>query len=304
MSNIQIRFFSSLNSAVPTVLLLDEYPNAKLAYSMRKLRNSYAGSCIRVRRSSDNAEQDIGFSNNELDQAALLSFVGANDGFVTVWYNQKTTSNKAFNTTAIYQPRIVSSGVVETVNGKPAIYCGPNAVLYAGDTSTLKYLHDGTIRSSTVTVMQTASVLSGLKFLWLTGTSGGGSIQAQMYFSGTSIRQQIKNGPGQINNTGPTNSVSTSSDYLVWQTFDGGNPTPSEKIIMSLNGGSDIATNAATFTPSTANSTMSLHLFNYRYPQVGYGTNGYCQEMIFWEYDYTGDKAAISDNINNYYGIY
>jgi hypothetical protein len=152
--------------------------------------------------------------------------------------------------------------------------------------------------------MQTASVLSGLKFLWLTGTSGGGSIQAQMYFSGTSIRQQIKNGPGQINNTGPTNSVSTSSDYLVWQTFDGGNPTPSEKIIMSLNAGSDIATNTGSFTPSTANSTLRMHLFNYRYPQVGYGTNGYCQEMIFWNDNYTADKSAISGNINSYYGIY
>jgi len=306
MSNIQIRFFSSLNSAVPTVLLLDEYPNAKVAYSMRKIRSDYAGACLRVRRSSDNTEQDIGFSGNELDTAALLSFVGANDGFVTVWYNQKTASDKANNSTAIYQPRIVSSGVVDTMgaNGKPAMFCGANAVLYAGNTSTFKYLHDGTIRSSTVSVMQTASVLSGLKFLWLTGTSGGGSIQAQMYFSGTSIRQQIKNGPGSINNAGPTNSVATSTDYLVWQTFDGGNPTPSEKMIMNLNGGADIDNNTSVFTPSTLDSTLRLHLFNYRYPQVGYGTNGYCQEMIFWEDDYTGDKAAISDNINNYYGIY
>jgi hypothetical protein len=303
MSNIQIRFFSSLNSD-PTVFLLDEYPNAKVAYSMRKISSTYTSACLRVRRSSDNTEQDIGFVSNELDTAALLSFVGANDGFVTRWYNQKGTGDNANNSTATYQPRIVSSGVVETVNGKPAMFCGANAVLYAGNTETFKYLHDGTIRSSTVTVMQTAPVLSGLKFLWLTGTSGSGSIQAQMYFQGTSIRQQIKNATGSINNAGATNSVSTSSDYLVWQTFDGGNSTPSEKMIMNLNGGVDIDNNNNTFTPSTANSTLRMHLFNYRYPSVGYGTNGYCQEMIFWEDDYTGDKDAISDNINSYYGIY
>jgi|AOAMet1_04_M0_20_1038515.scaffolds.fasta_scaffold03759_2 hypothetical protein len=285
---------------------LDDYPNAKAAYSLRKLSSTYAGSCIRVRRLADNAEQDIGFVDYELDTASLTTFIGGDTGFVTTWYNQSPTSSgdNANNSTAIYQPMIIDRGVLQTVGGKPAIYCGANAVLYAGDTTTFKYLHDGTIRSSTVTVMQTASVLSGLKFLWLTGTSGGGSIQAQMYFSGTSIRQQIKNGPGQINNTGPTNSVSTSSDYLVWQTFDGGNPTPSEKIIMSLNAGSDIATNTGSFTPSTANSTLRMHLFNYRYPQVGYGTNGYCQEMIFWNDNYTADKSAISGNINSYYGIY
>ena len=73
---------------------------------------------------------------------------------------------------------------------------------------------------------------------------------------------------------------------------------------MSLNAGSDIATNTGSFTPSTANSTLRMHLFNYRYPQVGYGTNGYCQEMIFWNDNYTADKSAISGNINSYYGIY
>ena len=33
-------------------LLLDTYPNAAVAYSLRKLRTAYSGSAIRVRRSS------------------------------------------------------------------------------------------------------------------------------------------------------------------------------------------------------------------------------------------------------------
>jgi hypothetical protein len=37
-------------------LLLDDYPNAAVAYSLRKLRTDYTGNSIRVRRSSDNAE--------------------------------------------------------------------------------------------------------------------------------------------------------------------------------------------------------------------------------------------------------
>ena len=45
-----------------TPLLLDIYTGAAAAYSVRKLRNAYTGSAIRVRRSSDNTEQDIGFT--------------------------------------------------------------------------------------------------------------------------------------------------------------------------------------------------------------------------------------------------
>jgi hypothetical protein len=83
-----------------------------------------------VRRSSDNAEQDIGFSAGELDQTALLAFVGLGNGFVTVWYDQSGFGRNAAQTTPANQPRIVNAGVVETQNGKPAIFLnGTNSVL-------------------------------------------------------------------------------------------------------------------------------------------------------------------------------
>jgi hypothetical protein len=103
-------------------LLLDLYPNAATAYSVRKLRTAYTGNCIRVRRSSDNAEQNIGFVNNELDTTSLLSFVGAGNGFVTTWYDQSGNGFDVTQTTAANQPRIVSSGVLELQNSKPTLY--------------------------------------------------------------------------------------------------------------------------------------------------------------------------------------
>lgn len=58
-------------------LLLDVVPDAAAAYSLRKLRGAYIGSAVRVRRSSDSTEQDIGFTTEgELDTTSLLSFVG------------------------------------------------------------------------------------------------------------------------------------------------------------------------------------------------------------------------------------
>lgn len=60
-------------------LLLDLFPNASVAYSLRKLRTAYTGSAIRVRRSSDNAEQDFGFDNSgDLDVNSIENFVGWN----------------------------------------------------------------------------------------------------------------------------------------------------------------------------------------------------------------------------------
>jgi hypothetical protein len=102
-------------------LLLDLFPNASVAYSLRKLRTAYSGSAIRVRR-TDLAEQDIGFnSSGQLDTVALLAFVGTgalDNGFVTKWYDQSTNVNDSTQTTAIRQPIIVSSGAILTQSGK------------------------------------------------------------------------------------------------------------------------------------------------------------------------------------------
>jgi hypothetical protein len=97
-------------------LILDSYPEASLAFSLRKLRDNYTGSCVKVRRSSDNAEQEFGFVNNYLDTAGLLSFCGNGDGFVVIWYDQSFGNGASFNPvvaeqyTATRQPRIVISG--------------------------------------------------------------------------------------------------------------------------------------------------------------------------------------------------
>jgi hypothetical protein len=108
-------------TAPPSALLLDTYPNARTAVSFRKLRSAYTGNCIRVRRSSDSALLDIGFVNNILDTATLTTFIGANSGFINIWYDQSTLGNNFIQSTSANQPAIIISGVLQTVNGKPAI---------------------------------------------------------------------------------------------------------------------------------------------------------------------------------------
>lgn len=100
-------------------LLLDLFPNARVAYSTRKLRTAYTGPAIRVRRDSDNAEQDIGFDgNNNLDTVAMLAFVGAGSGFVVTMYDQSGNNADVSQAAAAAQPRIVNVGVPVSVNGR------------------------------------------------------------------------------------------------------------------------------------------------------------------------------------------
>lgn len=89
-------------------------------FSPFKARKAYSGPAMRVRRSSDNAEQDIGFNRSGLDTAALMAFVGSGSGFVTTMYEQMGSGLHAVQDTASLQPNIVTSGVLEVLNGSPA----------------------------------------------------------------------------------------------------------------------------------------------------------------------------------------
>lgn len=111
---------SITQSAEATPLLLDTYTGA-VGFSLRKIRTAYTGDCIRVRRASDDAEQDIGFSGNDLDTAAIETFCSGTTGFVTTWYDQ-VGSNDAVEATTSRQAIIYESGaVVVNEHGLPAI---------------------------------------------------------------------------------------------------------------------------------------------------------------------------------------
>jgi hypothetical protein len=107
-------------------LLLNTYASASVAYSVRQLVNNYTGSLIRVRRSSDNTETNIGFDlDGNLDTTTLLTFVGRdtnNHGFVTTWYDQSGNRNHATQTATGSQPQIVNSGSVMLSGTRPSLY--------------------------------------------------------------------------------------------------------------------------------------------------------------------------------------
>lgn len=100
----------------PSTPHADDYVTVFGAWSVaKKLVSTYAGSLFRVRRSSDNTEQDIGFdSAGDVNTAAITSFVGANSGFVTKIYEQNATGRDFVQATTANQPRIVNAGTIDS----------------------------------------------------------------------------------------------------------------------------------------------------------------------------------------------
>lgn len=103
-------------------LLRREYcVDALMGFSFRYIDDEWANASnavCRIRRSSDNAEQD--FTADEITDGTLTTFTGAGDGHVVKWYDQTGNYFELFNNTAGNQAKLVTSGVLNTdTSGNP-----------------------------------------------------------------------------------------------------------------------------------------------------------------------------------------
>lgn len=90
-------------SGVPTLTV----PAGALGlYSVIKT-TGWAGNCLQVRRSSDNATLDIGFSGNVVDFASADAFAAGSNLFVTTFYDQSGNGKDLTQPTQANQPVFV-----------------------------------------------------------------------------------------------------------------------------------------------------------------------------------------------------
>ena len=255
-------------------LLLDLYPNASVAYSLRRLRTAYTGNCIRVRRSNDNTEQDIGFVNNVLDTASLLSFVGANNGFVTVWYDQSGNANNATQITALQQPQIVAGGVVNTlICGKPCITALPSRMDLANSITSVQQL-------SLFSVYEGRVVGQASYFI------GNLSSNLYLYAVGSTGNYLTNIGGGAAFNF----QTITSVDNRILSLFRN-----TSNLITSFQQKTQLTNTTTRSGNSTYNTILGISI-------LGYGKHS---EIIWWNgQDLISNQENISDKINEYYGIY
>jgi len=93
------------NSVSITTTIDIPLTDGKGVFSFFKLVDSYAGDCVRIRRSSDSTETDIGFSNSVIDEAAIETFVGTSYYQVVKVYNQ-VSNGDIHQSTANLQPHL------------------------------------------------------------------------------------------------------------------------------------------------------------------------------------------------------
>lgn len=257
--------------------LLDTYGGAAAAYSVRRLSSTYTGNLIEVRRSSDNTIQDIGYdANGDLDTTALLSFVGAGNGFVRTWYDQSGNSNDIATSTTTEQPQIISSGVLTLDNGKAAVdFDGSNDVLYL---------------STPINLGTTHYVFNTLN------QDTGGTIVAF----------------GSDSPVSNFNTFATGYQYNAQGSFgSGGTNNISSQILKTLyrQGTTSInvnenSTNVSSFSMGGANNDFYFRTLGARYSGKGFYFNGKQQELIIYTTDQSANQAGIESNINTYFSIY
>jgi hypothetical protein len=280
------RFWYYGASSAGASLLLDLYP-ATAAYSLRKLRTAYLGSAIRVRRSSDNAEQDIGFSGNDLDTASLLSFVGANNGFVTTWYDQQGANNLT-QSIIIRQPQIVSSGSTITRGGKGAVKFLNSRLLYNAN-----IFNTGGLNTSHFSVSNNDASPNSIGTIISTGLDFR-NIRLFNERSSINKRQMIINDASAVNYVVEMSTFRTDGNPLLHSNF----------IDSSYNmSGFD---NGNVGTTNTFVGTAILAILQMGVQATGTATplNGTIQEYIGFNTNESANRTAIETNINNYYGIY
>lgn len=280
-------------------LMLDSFRGAHFALSVRKLRNDYAGACMRVRRSSDNAEQDIGFDGTDLDTASLLSFVGAGSGYLHTWYDQSGNSNSPTQATTAAQPLIVASGVLNTEGGKPAIkFDGVDDYLLK--TALGARIDQRSIYA--VWLSNTAKVFGRVFAIWDGAGNDFNKIQAFAHTQNDSVRNAEAGVIG-----------SSSASYEVY----GGlfsTTTPQSLFVENIRGGrGDLFKNGAAFANDTSFNAFATTTTNNLY--VGAGNSGVSgvigsfgdvsiQELVYYPFDTSMVRTLIEANLNSYFQIY
>jgi len=253
--------------------LLDAYPNAAAAFSLRRLRTAYTGSAIRVRR-ADNTEQDIGFVNNELDTVSLLSFVGSGDGFVTVIYDQ-SGSNNMVQATANLQGKIANSGSIINLNDKPCIERSAND---DGGYLSAYAPNDG----ATVKGVYYVGYNNGNKSAILGSNTGGGD-QFYLAQSGNSAASLGAGGKVTVTNS-KVNNQTISSTITRGEMFT----KTDNQFLLSVNANYNFDNNVIGLGFKSSNP-------------VGFGMYTF-QELVIFEN--TTDYSEKQTEINNFYSIY
>ena len=277
-----------------TPLLLDTYPNAHRAYSVRKLRTDYTGYAMTVREGSGaNYTADVSFNDDGVvaadspvanlsggSGATIDEFMSSYDGFVTTWYDQSGEGSNATQGTAGGQPKIYSSGSIITEGDGDA-----TASLLFDGTDDVMYIDEYGLSLASVTAFTVLkNTDQSSEAVWFLSTASG-----NYYGHYKSTTDQFWYDDGSV-------SAATSTTDQKLFSYKGAIYSQ----ILYVNGA------AAT---GTGSSYASDYLTDSYLNGIGafagyYYWGGKFQEFIVYDSDQSSNLTAIESDINTAFNIY
>lgn len=275
------------------------------AYSVaRKIVSNYTGPLINVRRSSDNATQDIGFvsGTGDLDTSALSTFVGSNSAYVATLYDQSGNGRHLTQATTANQYRIVNAGTlsIKGANSKPALDgsvgsthmfdSSPGAYAAGSATFLAVYASAGALGTSKWLVTETLSSDNYGQYLPITNDSS----------SSTTISRSMRNNSAQ-------SFLSDRAATVTPAAFD-----TNQHVLTSVDSGSSFSqyvdgTIVGSATSYTRGSSISLDRFvlgcGIRLSGLVGNILGLPAELVVWYSALGGtDQSTAQANAKAYYG--
>jgi hypothetical protein len=250
---------------------LDNVPSGQLGIGLRKLRSAYTGKAIRLRRSSDNAEQDFGFVGTELDTAAIRTFLGGAQGFCTTMYDQSGAGGDVTQSDPSRQPLYVVYGL----NGKPVLRFDGNAI---------QNLYNSVYYPAPFTAIYTARQNGPNRQRMLTSSSGNWLMG---WWNGSNNQEYFE---GWVT-LSPGNSPSDSNPYIYSGTSDGNsNSELYQNGVFQYNGSGGLS----------GPSGIALGAWN----NTGEASDGdFTEVFVFSSVLSASDRQLIENSTGSYYGI-
>jgi hypothetical protein len=258
--------------------LLDDYPNAAAAYSVRLLSGSYTGALVRIRKDTGGQPEkdfypdengELSLDSEDGGNTRLGNWIGSNDGYLVTWYSQAGISGRdVTNSTASTQPKLLTAGVFETNDN------GNIAVNYA----------------------------SG-NFLRVTGVTGISTTNVEVYtvFENDSIRGVLFYSPNYIYfQSGDASSAlsGVGSPSLRINGADDGAITSRANLYTSV-GTTTKLFGVRDIVPTAYSEINVLQFGAAAIPQICF-----LSEYIVWDSSQSGNRTGIETNINDFFNIY
>lgn len=264
--------------------VLDLYPGANLAVSVRRLTNNYTGPCLRAAHVGDpTVQQDICFQNNilsvtQLEEFSALSSTGLGT-FIAKWYFQNESGDfLEYDITDLGPsvPRLTDSlNNAYLINGIPAVYHPSSG---------------GNLLVNSISSIQTASIFAAVQQI---------SISASIHY----LTWDSVNSSGIF--LGGTSGSVTGRGVTIEGIIKGqGGGEPTTRQLITYSGG--------VTKKIYANGIQILDIADKTYTdpnvnQIGrdnFSIVGYLQEILMYPTDQESNRLNIESNINSYFSIY